>query len=168
MADAPSLYVEGVWPRKFAGTAFKHHTVVPQVAVKAKKQKAARTAWRKTSKAVDKRDAVDEAPVCFITGKRLSTETMDPWLFRDRAHLEPRSKSKARKFEVENVISVSRGVHKLIDGGALLLLDKKGRPATSRKAIDHVAWNRRLIAKKDEPCKVRNGLPIVELEQVSK
>jgi hypothetical protein len=166
MADAPSLYVPGVWPPRFARPAFKHHTVTPAVAVKAVKQKADRAAWRKTSKAVDARDAVDEAPRCFVTGKRLSTETMDPWLFRDRAHLEARSKSKARKHEVENVISVSRGVHKLIDGGALLLLDKKGQPAKSRKAIDHVAWNRRLIKRGDEPVRIRKGLPLVELDQV--
>lgn len=139
----------------------------PAVVTRSVKQKADKAAWRKASKAVDTRDAVEGAPRCFITGKRLQvTNTLDEWTFRDRAHIESRRKSKARRFESENVLSVSRGVHKLIDSSALFLLDKKGRPAKSIAAIDHVAWNRRMVAKSEEPCRIRKGLPVVELDQV--
>lgn len=133
---------------------------------KAKHRKNA-SAWRKTAKAVDARDRVDEAPRCFITGKRLQTANpLDPWTFRDRAHVEARSKAKNRRHDVDNVISVSRAVHDLIDKSALLLLDKRGREATSIQSIDHVAWNRRWIAKGEEPCRVRKGLPVIELGKV--
>jgi len=140
----------------------------PRVLERKAKTRANEKAWRQTSKAVDKRDAVDEAPVCFITGKRLGTNTLDEWTFRDRAHLEARSLNKARVNDTENVISVSRGVHKLIDQGVLFLLDKRGNPARTRASIDHVAWNRRRVAKGEETCRIRKGLPVVELDKVAK
>lgn len=136
----------------------------PNVLIRKAKFRANAKAWRKTAKAVDARDDVGGAPVCFVTGKRLSTHTLDPWLFRDRAHLEARSKNKSRRFVDDNVISVSRGVHQLIDQSVLFLFDKRGRPAHSVKAIDHVAWNRRRVAKGDEPIRVRKGLAVRELE----
>lgn len=137
----------------------------PKVLAKAKKQKTERSDWRKASKAVDKRDKAEDAdrPVCFITGKYLLTVSADEWTQRDRCHIEPRSKSKARKNDASNVLSCSRGVHRLIDSSALLLLDKKGREAKSVKAIDHVAWNRRMVAKGDEPIRIRKGLAVREI-----
>lgn len=148
-------------------SGFAHPKGTPAVVERAVKQKAQRTAWRATSKAVDKRDEVEGAPRCFITGKRLQTvNSLDEWTFRDRAHLEARSKSKARKNAIDNVLSVSRGAHRLIDSSALLLFTKKGKPALSVKAIDHVAWNRRQVPKGSEPCRIRKGLPVVELDTV--
>lgn len=136
----------------------------PAVLVRKDKQRTEAKAWRETKKAVDTRDAQDEAPVCFITGKRLQTKnSLDEWTFRDRAHLEARSQNKARRYTSANVISVSRAVHVLIDKSALLLLNKRGRPATSVKTIDHVAWNRNWIQKGKEPCRLRRGLAVVEL-----
>lgn len=146
---------------------FKHETVVPGVVTTEKKARNGRTAWRKAAKAVDERDkretddGVETAPTCFVTGKWLQVvNQLDRWTFRDRAHLEARSKSKARRYDAANVISVSRGVHQLIDGHALALLDKRGRPARTVKAIDHVAWNRNLVPKGDEPCRIRKGLAV--------
>jgi hypothetical protein len=141
----------------------------PAVVERAVKQKADKAAWRKASKAVDKRDKDDEgSPRCFITGKRLQvTNTLDEWTFRDRAHIEARSKSKARRNEAANVLSVSRGVHRLIDSSALFLLTERLKPATSITAIKVVAWNRRMVAKKEEPCKIRKGLAVVELDDVT-
>lgn len=139
----------------------------PAVITRTVKRKAEKKAWRKTAKAVDTRDAVDESPVCFVTGKRLQVRNgLDEWTFRDRAHLEARSQSKARKHEVENVLSVSRAVHKLIDSSSLLLFTKRGKPALTRRSIDHVAWNRRMVARGSEPCRVRKGLPVVEIDWV--
>lgn len=139
----------------------------PAVLRRKSKQRQEAKAWRATKTAVDARDAVDESPVCFITGKRLQAKnSLDEWTFRDRAHLEARSQSKARRYQHENVISVSRGVHDLIDASALLLFNKRGQPARSIQTIDHVAWNRRMVAKREEPCRIRKGLPVIELEQV--
>ena len=126
-----------------------------------KKQKTDAKAWRQTKKTVDQRDTVDGDPCCFITGKRLQNiNPLDEWTFRDRAHLEARSQSKKRRYLPANVISCSRAVHGLIDAGALLLFNKRGLPARSVRTIDHVAWNRRWVAKGDEPCRIRRGLAV--------
>ncbi len=136
----------------------------PGVLVRKAKQRADAKAWRKTKKAVDTRDAVDGDPVCFITGKRLqNVNALEEWTFRDRAHLEARSQSKARRYLSANVISCSRAVHNLIDKGVLFILNKRGLPARSVRTIDHVAWNRRMVTKSEEPCRIRRGLAIREL-----
>lgn len=126
-------------------------------------------AWRKTKATVDERHkGADGAPVCWITGRRLQNvdETKEE-TFRDRAHVEPRSKSKSRRFDdPDNVFPCSRKVHRAIDGSRLLLFDKTGRKARRFSEIDHVAWNRRLVARGEEPFSIRPGLPVVELEQV--
>lgn len=140
----------------------------PAVIERKDAQRKDKADWRKTSKTVDTRDKdEDGAPTCFITGKRLQTKnTLDEWTFRDRAHLDARSTNKARKYDATNVISVSRGVHKLIDAGALLLFNKRGQPARTVRTIDHVGWNPRFISGQP-PCKVRKGLAIVKLEKVT-
>lgn len=141
--------------------------VRPSVLARKDKQRSDKAAWRKTSKAVDKRDAEDGAPKCFITGKRLQTKnTLDEWTFRDRAHLDARSTHKSRKYDKTNVISVSRGVHALIDSGALLLFNKRGQPARTVRTIDHVGWNPRLV-RGAPPCAIRKGLAVVKLEKVT-
>lgn len=138
----------------------------PKVLVRKAKQRKEAKAWRQTKKAVDARDAVDESPVCFVTGKRLqNVNGLDEWTYRDRAHLEGRAQSKARRFTPANVISTSRAVHKLFDNAVFFLLNKRGQPAKSIGSIDHFAWNRRWVAKGEEPFKVRKGLPVVELEK---
>jgi hypothetical protein len=151
-------------PIDYSVLALPKHT--PRVLVKAAKDRKNRSAWRKTAKAVDKRDEAEDLegrPVCFITGKYLLKVSSDEWRQRDRCHIESRSQSKARKNDVNNVLSCSRGVHRLIDASALLLLNKRGREAKSVKAIDHVAWNRRMVAKGDEPIRIRKGLAVREL-----
>lgn len=141
----------------------------PKVVARKSKQRKEAKDWRATKKTVDARDKDPdtESPTCFITGKRLQVvNPLDKWTFRDRAHLEGRSQNKARRYVAANVISVSRGVHELIDASALLLLNKRGLAATSVKTIDAVAWNRRVVAKGDAPCRIRRGLAVVELETV--
>lgn len=141
--------------------------VRPGVLVRKDKKRTEARKWRKASKAVDKRDEVDEAPICFITGKRLQAiNQLDEWTFRDRAHLEARSLAKSRRFKAVNVISCSRAVHRLIDSSALFLFNKRGQPARSIRTIDHVAWNRRMVPKGAEVCRIRKGLPVVELSEV--
>lgn len=136
----------------------------PRVLTRKAKQRADKRAWRTCARKVDERDAVDEAPECFITGRRLQTRVLDEWTFRDRAHLDARSTHKSRRYFASNVLSVSHGVHLLIDRGALFLLNKRGRPARTVGTIDHVMWNRRLVKKGDEPIRIRTGLAIREME----
>lgn len=137
----------------------------PAVLERTHKQRTKAKAWRSAKQAVDTRDRVDEAPICFITGKRLQTSNaLDEWTFRDRAHIEARSQSKKRAALPANVLSVSRGVHRLIDAHALLLFNKRGQRARSVRTIDHVAWNRRLVAKNEEPIRIRKGLAVRELD----
>lgn len=144
----------------------KPGTTPKALAPAAKARKEAK-AWRSTKKTVDERDAVDGDPVCFITGKRLQNRnTLDEKTFRDRAHLDARSTNKARRYDSTNVVSVSRLAHKAIDASALLLFNKRGQPARTVATIDHVAWNRRLVRKGEEPFRIRKGLAVVELEQV--
>jgi hypothetical protein len=135
---------------------FKHQTVTPRAVDEARKDRAEARAWAQCCAGVDARDK----GICFVTGRYLKAGALDRWDALERAHLEFRSKSKARRYLVENVVTVSRGVHQLIDGHALLLLDTRGRPARRVQDIDHVAWNRNLVAKSDEPCRIRKGLPV--------
>lgn len=59
--------------------------VRPGVLRRKDKQRTEAKAWRRTKKAVDTRDEVNGAPVCFITGKRLqAVNGLDEWTFRDR------------------------------------------------------------------------------------
>lgn len=74
--------------------------------------------------------------------------------------------NKARRYLPENVVTMARAWHQLFDDGVFFLLDKRGRDAKQHADIDHFAWNRRWIAKGDEPFRVRRGLPVVELETV--
>lgn len=129
---------------------------LPRVVAKAKKDKAEGEAWDTVKEAVDLRDKC----VCFVTGEYLTTKTADKWRFLDRAHLEARSLNKKRRYLDENVLTLSRGVHQLFDAGALRILDKRGNDAHRVQDIDHVAWNRLLVPKGDEPCSVRRGLPV--------
>jgi hypothetical protein len=140
----------------------------PAVLVRKEKQRTEAKAWRSTKATVDKRDEVEGAPVCFITGKRLqNVNPLDEWTFRDRAHLDARSKDKKRRYDATNVISVSRGVHNLIDKGVLLVLDKRHREAKTVRTIDHLAWNRNWLPKGTKPpCRIRKGLAVVELADV--
>ena len=128
----------------------------PAVLVKRAKAKAEDAEWRHTCQRVDARDK----RVCQVTGKPLVGNAVDPWLALERHHLEFRSKNRSRRFNDRNVWTVSRAVHQLIHGGALKVLTKRGEKAQDVREIDHVAWNRALVPVGDEPCRVRNGLPV--------
>lgn len=114
------------------------------------KSKTEDDAWDACCEAVDKRDR----RICQITGKPLSAATLDPWLKLARHHLEMRSKSKARRASEHNVLTVSWAIHQLIHRGALLLLDKRGRKCLDVRQLDHVAWNRNIVVRGDEPVRI--------------
>jgi hypothetical protein len=132
----------------------------PKRVLREDKKRAARTAWTKTKQKVD----AAQGNTCFVTGVTLqSKDEFLPETFTDRHHLEMRSRNKARINDDTNVLKVSRFVAGLIDGGRLKLLDKLGLPAKSVAAIDHVAWNRKFVAKGSEPIGIRRGLAVREM-----
>lgn len=131
----------------------------PRVLEKVAKDRVEDRAWEKTVAAVDARDK----GLCFVTGAYLKAGAIDPWQRLERAHLEARSKSKARRHLTENVVTVAAAIHQLMHAGALKLFDKRGRPALKFEAIDHVAWNRLMVPKGDEPCRLRKGLAVREI-----
>lgn len=128
------------------------------VLLKRTKQKAADTEWRRCCTRVDERDKRR----CFVTGKSLQAGAVDPWQALERHHIEPRSLAKSRRCNHHNIVTVARAIHQLIHAGALKLLDQRGVPAKTFDAIDAVQWNRLLVAKGDEPCRVRRGLAVSE------
>lgn len=127
---------------------------VPRAITKRVKQKAEDAEWVRVCRLVDDRDR----RVCQVTGKVLSGGAVDPWHALERHHLEPRSRNKSRRFTAVNVWTVARAIHQLIHAGALQVLNKRGQPAKDVRDIDHVAWNRNIVARGDEPCRIRGGL----------
>lgn len=143
------------------GAFFKHKTVVPRVVRKVSRAKVEDSEWRRVCKDVDARDKRR----CQVTGKPLEGGAVDPWHALERHHLEPRSRNKSRRFTAVNVWTVARAIHRLIHGGALLVLNKRGQPAKDVRDIDHLAWNRNVVPRGMEPCRVKKW-PMVELDQV--
>lgn len=128
---------------------------------KALRRKVEKSEWRRVCQRVDERDKRR----CQITGVLLSGGAVDASIALERHHLELRSQNKSRKLNDRNVLTVSRLIHQLLHAGALLLLTKAGDRCLDVRTLDHVAWNRRIVVKGDEPCRLRKGLAVVELEQ---
>lgn len=122
----------------------------PRVLGKKVKQRIEDREWLNTKRLVDARDR----HVCQVTGKSLTAGAVDPWHRLERHHLEYRSANKARRWTHVNVWTTSAAIHQLIHAGALRVLDKRGNPATDVRKIDHLAWNRNVVAKGFEPCRI--------------
>jgi hypothetical protein len=129
----------------------KFGKAAPRVAVKAVKAKAEDAEWRRVCKRVDDRDK----KVCQVTRASLTAGAVDPWTALERHHLEYRSQNAGRKLNDRNVWTVSRAIHQLIHSGALRVLTKTHQPAKDVRDIYAVAWNRNVIAKGQEPCRIR-------------
>ena len=143
------------FPRRFTEPAFKHD-MKPRVVEQTAKERADDRAWEKCKVAVDERDK----SICQITGAFLKAGAVDGWQALERNHLDPRSLAKKRRFDPDNVLTMARSVHQLWHAGALRILNKRGQPAKRVSEIDHVAWNRNVVAKGEEPCRIRKGLPV--------
>lgn len=128
----------------------------PRILDKHAKDTAEDRAWQQCCDQVDARDQRR----CQVTDACLSARAVDPWLALERHHLEPRSKAKLRRFNPHNVWTISAAVHQLIGAGALRVLNKHGRRATSVETIDYLEWNRRMVARGEEPCRIRKGLAV--------
>jgi hypothetical protein len=126
----------------------------PLLLVRRAKEKAEAAEWRRLCKKVDRRDK----RVCQVTGKHLEPGAVDEWEALERHHLEFRSQNKGRRHDWQNVWTVSRGVHRLIHGGYLKVLDKHGEKAEDVRDIYSVEWNYARIDKGREPCSVLRGL----------
>jgi hypothetical protein len=142
------------WPK--GQTFFKQDVVTPRVMEKNQQEKADAKAWDACKVAVDLRDKA----VCQVTGAYLKAGEVDGWKALERNHLDLRSLAKRQRFNPEAVLTMSRSVHQLWHAGAFALLDKRGRPAKRVSHIDHFAWNRRIVAKGEEPFRVRKGLAV--------
>ena len=140
------------------GAFFKSRVSTPDVLLKKAKHKAERNEWARVCGRVDERDKKR----CFVTGARLSGGAVDPWLALERHHIRPRSVDKGRRFNANNVVTVSRAVHQLLHAGVLRLLDKRGQLADRFDAIDALQWDRSRVSRGDEPCRVRRGLAVSE------
>lgn len=126
----------------------------PKVLVAKAKAKAEDSEWARVCRLVDARDKRR----CQVTGAVLTAGAVDGWSALERHHLEYRSANKSRRFTATNVLTTSRAVHQLLHGGALRILNKAGKPAKDVREIDHVRWNRNMIARGEEPCRIRRGL----------
>src|SRR5438046_8313127 len=94
----------------------------PLVLVRRAKDKAEAAEWARVCKKVDRRDK----RICQVTGKPLKPGAVDEWEALERHHLEFRSQNRWRRHDFTNVWTCSRGVHKLIHGGFLKVLNKHG------------------------------------------
>lgn len=137
-------------------SALRFPKAKPRVLDAAAKARAEDAAWRACCRAVDARDK----RICHVTGLSLSAGAVDPWRALERHHLAYRSRDTTRKTDPENVLTVSRAVHQLLHAGALQLRNPGGQPVRTVAGLNHVAWNRRLVPKGEEPCRIRKGLPV--------
>lgn len=134
----------------------------PRAIAKKAKDRAEDRASDACDAAVDLRDKC----VCQISGAWLKAGQVDGWQALERAHLEARSQSKKRRYVPENVLTMARSVHQVFDASGFYLFDKGGSEALRVQDIDHFAWNRRMIARGAEPFRVKQGLAVVELDEV--
>lgn len=130
----------------------------PGVLMRRAKARAQATEWSRVCRQVDARDGRR----CQVTGVPLSASSADPWRALERHHLEPRSRSRRRALQATNVLTVARAVHQLIHAGALALLTTRGAPCLDVRTLSAVRWNRQIVAKGQEPCRVLRGLRVVE------
>lgn len=102
-------------------------------------------------------DAVDvrDGKRCQVRGTSLSVGAVDEWKALERHHLEKRSASKARRADVDNVLTVSRGVHALLESSALIPVDAKGKETTRVSKIAGYRWNRRMVPATKEPFRLK-------------
>lgn len=128
------------------------------VLLKKAKAKAEDAAWRRCCQLVDARDKRR----CFVTGVLLTAGAVDAWTALERHHIQPRSLAESRRFNHQNIVTVSRAIHQLLHAGALKLIDRRGHSAKTFEAIDSVQWNRLMVVRGEEPCKVRRGLAVSE------
>jgi hypothetical protein len=126
----------------------------PLTLVRRAKDRADAAEWARVCKKVDRRDK----HVCQVTGKHLAPGAVDEWEALERHHLEFRSQNRGRRHDWMNVWTVSRGVHRLIHGGYLNVLDKHGEKAEDVRDIYTVEWNRDRVAKGSEPCSILRSL----------
>lgn len=123
----------------------------PREALKVEKDHAADLALSRCYRRVDRRDK----QISWVSGrelwKALPGHGGDPNRILERHHLVKRALDKGEIVNPDNVITVSRREHRLLDRGMLLPVNTRGEEVTRASQIHHVEWNRRLVAVGQEP-----------------
>lgn len=134
--DYAAIAAAGGIPKSKPGVLSRHERRVSKDA-----------ALKKAYDAVDARDGKR----CQVRGTRLFVGHVNEWKALERDHLGPRSTHPEDRAEPDNILTVSRGVHALLQAGALVPVDKKGRETIRVSKIAGYRWNRNLIEAGKEP-----------------
>jgi len=92
---------------------------------------------------------------CRVTGRRLVAGHVDEWQDLTRDHLATRGAHPDRVDDPENILTVSRGVHGLLQASALIPVDAKGDETTYVSQIAGYRWNRRQVKAGREPFRLK-------------
>lgn len=116
--------------------------------------------WKKAAKDAALQDAYDQVDArdkkrCQVTGVRLTAGHVEDAKALERDHLAPRSTDKARVTDPDNILTVSRKVHQLLQSSALHVLDTHGRETTRVSQIAGFRFNRAMVPAGKEPFKLR-------------
>lgn len=104
-------------------------------------------ALEKAYAAVDARDG----RICQVTWKPLLAGHLNDRRALERNHLKPRSTAPAARHDPDNILTVSRFVHRLMQAAALYAVDERKRKTTSVRRIAGFEWNRRQVPAGKEP-----------------
>jgi hypothetical protein len=128
-------------------TMFKHEQT-PRVVSRHQRKVAKQAALDQAYAVVDARDG----KVCQVRGTPLVAGHANEWKALERNHLGPRSTQPERRHDPDNILTVSRGTHRLMQAGCLLAIDAKGEE-TDR--VSQIAGYRWTIAR--PPFRLRKG-----------
>lgn len=125
-----------------AGAFFKSK-MTPLVIERKTKKVARQTALDKAYEAVDARDGKQ----CQLRGTSLTAGHVDEWRRLERDHLGPRSTSPELRADVDNILTVSAGVHALLQSGALYPVDRYGEETIRVSKIVGWRWRESFFPK---------------------
>jgi hypothetical protein len=130
---------------------FKFGKGKPRVLNKHAKDTEHKAALKGAKDAVDARDK----HVCQVRGTPLSPDHANAWKALERHHLAEQSVAKDRFDDPDNILTVSRGVHQLMQSHALVPVNAKGEEVTRVSEIKGYMWNPRLVQPGKEPFRLR-------------
>jgi hypothetical protein len=116
--------------------ALRYAKGIPAVLLKKARQNAQDKEWHRCCKRVDERDKRR----CWVTGRTLTAGSMDPWQALERHHIRPRSVDPGKRANANNIVTISRAMHKLVHAGLVKLLDKHGHQAKTFSALAYALW----------------------------
>lgn len=127
----------------------------PRPALKAKKDRDAELALQRCYRKVDARDKL----ISWVSGRPLVKaepgRAGNARFILERHHLVKRSLDKGDVANPDNVITVSRREHRILDLGMLVPVNKRGQVVQRASQIHHFEWNRMLVPVGSEPRDIR-------------